>query len=78
MENLLVNHFQNLLSESILDRLEVIDRITRHIPQLVIRDQNLALVRVVTLEEVEEVLKGLVRNNTSGPNGFTIEFFQVT
>lgn len=78
MENLFVNHFQNLLLESIPDRLEVIDRITRHIPQLAIRDQNLALMRVVTLEEVEEVVEGLAKENMSGPDGFIIEFFQVT
>lgn len=49
MGNLLVNNFQNTMLEPLHDRSKVIDRITRHIPQLVNGDQNLALMPVVIL-----------------------------
>eukprot|EP00253_Pinus_taeda_P030024 PITA_30024 len=33
--------------------------------------------RAVTIEEVEEVVKGLKKNKAPGPDGFTAEFYQV-
>jgi len=38
MENLLVQHFQGLLTEPNLDRVKNINKITRHIPHLVSSD----------------------------------------
>lgn len=37
----------------------------------------MALMRAITMEEFEEVVKGLVRNKALGPNRFIVEFFQV-
>lgn len=31
--------------------------------------------RVVTLEEVEETVKGMKKNKAPGPDGFTVEFY---
>lgn len=59
MEELLVNHFKDLLTEPPEDFSEAIQRITRNIPQLVSKDHNLALMHAVTLEEVEEIVKGM-------------------
>ena len=62
MENLLVQRIQNLLTKPNIERTENINRITQHIPQLVSRDQNLALLREITKSEVEDVIKGLAKN----------------
>jgi len=37
----------------------------------------MALLRVITKEEVEEVVNKMAKNKALGPNGFTIEFYQV-
>eukprot|EP00253_Pinus_taeda_P003560 PITA_03560 len=76
MEQDLVNHFRSLLTKPQRNRTEAIGRISKEIPKLVTRDQNLALMRGATLEEVEETMKGLKRNKAPGPDGYTAEFYQ--
>eukprot|EP00253_Pinus_taeda_P008253 PITA_08253 len=44
---------------------------------MITRDQNLALMRAATLEEVEEIVKGMKKNKALGLDGFTVEFYQV-
>jgi len=51
-------------------------KISKEIPKLVTRDKNLALMRKVTMEEVEEIVKNLKRNKAPGPDGYTVEFYQ--
>eukprot|EP00253_Pinus_taeda_P032182 PITA_32182 len=43
---------------------------------MITRDQNLTLMRVTTIEELEEVVKGLKKNKATEPDGFTTEFYQ--
>jgi len=74
VEDLVMNHFKSLLLEPSHDRIEAIRRITRNIPHLILRDINLALMRAVTLEEVEEVVKGMVKNKAMGLGNLTMEF----
>ena len=74
----MVNHFQNTLSEPNPNRSKESDRIIRHIPHLVSRDQNLALMKVVMLEKVEEVVKGLAKSKAPGQDRFTTELYQAT
>jgi len=57
MESILVQHFQNIVEEPILDRSLAIKRFTQHIPKLVTREDNYNLNRPVTEEEVKEVIK---------------------
>lgn len=76
MEQELVSHFKRILTEPQRNRIEAIGRISKEIPKLVTRDQNLALMRAATLEEVEETVKGLKRNNAPGPDGYITEFYQ--
>eukprot|EP00253_Pinus_taeda_P015313 PITA_15313 len=53
-----------------------IDKVYQHIPKKVTREQNLALLRVITKEEVEEVVNKMAKNKAPGLDGFTIEFYQ--
>lgn len=76
MEQELLSHFKGILTEPQRNRTEAIGRISKEIPKLVTRDQNLALMRAETLEEVEETMKGLKRNKAPGPDGYTAEFYQ--
>lgn len=78
MEQVLVDHFKNLLSEPQENRTEAIMKISKEIPKLVTRDQNLALMRKATLEEVEEAVKDMKRNKAPGPDGYTVEFYQAS
>lgn len=46
------------------------------IPKLIREDQNKALNRAITLEEVEETVKDIPNDKVSGPDGFTIDFYK--
>jgi len=76
MEQNLVDHFKDLLAEPRVNRRAAIGRICNEIPELITRDQNLALMRAATLEEVEEIVKGMKKNKAPGLDGFTMEFYQ--
>jgi hypothetical protein len=56
IENILVNHFQGIAQEPNQDRTEAIQRITRHIPKLVIEEQNINLNKPIYREEVDQVV----------------------
>ena len=78
MEGFLVRHFQDMVTEPINNKEAAIRRITSHIPSLVSQDQNLALMRSITFEEVEDVVKNIPKHKSPGPNGFTAEFYQAS
>eukprot|EP00253_Pinus_taeda_P024786 PITA_24786 len=58
------------------DREHSIKEITRHIPKLVSREDNFYLNRLVTEEEVIEVLKDRKKCKAPGPDGFNVDFFK--
>lgn len=76
IEHLLVEHFKDILSEPNINRAEDIDKISHHIPKKVTRDQNLALLRVISKDELEEAINKMAKNKAPGPDGFTIKFYQ--
>lgn len=76
MEQNLVNHFKYLINEPQRNRARAIAKVIKEIPKLITKDQNLALMRRVTLEDIEEVVKGLKINKAPGPDGYTMEFYQ--
>jgi len=78
LEHLLVEHFKDILSEPNVNQSEDIDKTCHLIPKKVSRDQNLALLRVIAKEELEETINKMSKNKALGPDGFTIEFYQVT
>lgn len=75
MENFLVHHFQNFLTGPNIDMEDNINRITQHIPQLVSRDHNLAILREIMKSDLEDVIEGLAKNKALGPDGFIVELF---
>ena len=76
MEQVLVGYFKDILTEPLVNIEEAIGRIGNEIPRMTNRDQNLALMRETTLEEVEEIVKGMKRNKAPRPDRFTVEFYQ--
>eukprot|EP00253_Pinus_taeda_P008881 PITA_08881 len=76
IEKVLVNHFKDILREPKTNRSYAIAKISREIPNVVTRDQNLALMRKITMEEVEDIVRNIKRNKAPGLDGYTIEFFQ--
>jgi hypothetical protein len=77
LETNLINYFQNLLTEPIPNRQAAINKITRHIPSLVTQEQNAALLRPFTIEEVDQALQDTPKCKAPGPDGFTSDFFTI-
>eukprot|EP00253_Pinus_taeda_P002372 PITA_02372 len=76
IEQVLIDHHKGILSEPQADRMRAIQEICLAIPHLVTEDQNKALMRVVTLEEIEETVKAMKKGTAPGPDGFTVDFYQ--
>eukprot|EP00253_Pinus_taeda_P015314 PITA_15314 len=68
--------FRNITQENNPDREQSITEITRNIPKWVPREDNLNLNRLVTEEEVSEVLKDMQNCKAPGPDGFNVHFFK--
>jgi len=75
LETNLVEYFQDLLTEPNPDRHEAINKITRHVPSLVTQEQNPALLRPFTIEEVDQALQDTPKCKAPSPDGFTSDFF---
>jgi hypothetical protein len=71
IENELLQYFQNLLLKPEVNREEEITKITRAIPRLVQPEKSLTLLCLVSLEEVEEIVKSMASGKSLGPDGFT-------
>eukprot|EP00253_Pinus_taeda_P029062 PITA_29062 len=72
----LVRHFHGIAQETCSDRELAIRGISRHIPKLVLRKDNINLNRPVMEEEVSEVLKEMQNGKAPGPDGFNVDFFK--
>jgi exonuclease III len=75
LESHLIDYFQNLLSEPLPNRSEAIRQITKCVPALVTQEQNAALLRPFTLEELDQALLDTPKCKAPGPDGFTSDFF---
>ena len=78
LEQTLVNHFWEILTKLDQNRMEAITRVKQFIPNVVNRDHDLALLREIIIQEVEEVVKILAKNKALRPDGFTAELFQAS
>eukprot|EP00253_Pinus_taeda_P027077 PITA_27077 len=76
IEQVLMEHHKEILAEPQVDRMRAIQEICSAIPSLVTEDQNKALMRAVTLEELEEVVKAMKKGTAPRPDGFTVFFYQ--
>jgi len=68
-------YYKDLLTKTNENREDAIQKITRHIPSLVTQEKNEALMRPITQEEVDHVVKEIPSGKSPGPNGFTTDFF---
>eukprot|EP00253_Pinus_taeda_P017343 PITA_17343 len=76
IEQVLMDHHKEILTEPPVDRTRAIQEICSAIPRLVSEDQNKALMRAVTIEELEEVVQAMKKGTAPGPDGFSVDFFQ--
>jgi hypothetical protein len=75
METTLIDYYQDLLTEPLLDRYEAITKVTQHVPSLVTQEENSALLHPITIEEVDHALQDTPKCKALGPDGFTSDFF---
>jgi hypothetical protein len=75
LEQELVSYYQDLLSEPPGDRSPAIEKITQHIPDIITQEHNEALLRPITIEEVDLALQDTPEGKAPGPDGFTTDFF---
>ena len=75
VETTLIDYFQNLLTEPLLDRHEAINKVTWHVPSFVTQEKNAALLQPFTIEEVNQALQDTTKCKAPGPDSFTNNFF---
>eukprot|EP00253_Pinus_taeda_P034448 PITA_34448 len=76
IEVVLVQHFQGISEEPLVDRSQFISDFTKHIPKLVTREYNYNINRLVNEEEVSEVIKDMHNGKAPSPDGFNVDFFK--
>eukprot|EP00253_Pinus_taeda_P009477 PITA_09477 len=76
ISSLLIDHFRRIAQESNIDRAEAINTLTQSIPKVVSKDQNLALLKEISMEEVEEAVKSMPNDKSPGSDAFTINFYK--
>eukprot|EP00253_Pinus_taeda_P024397 PITA_24397 len=76
IEAVLVQHFKGIKKENNLDIDQCIKEITKNIPKMVSREDNFNLNKLVTKEEVSEVIRDMHNGKALGPNGFNVDFFK--
>eukprot|EP00253_Pinus_taeda_P016963 PITA_16963 len=77
IEEILLNHFQQVHQEQAVDRQRAIGKITSNIPKLVTKEHNELLMRPIQIQEVDEAMAHLKEGKAPGPDGFTTTFFHV-
>eukprot|EP00253_Pinus_taeda_P011270 PITA_11270 len=76
ISDLLSNHFSNIAREPEINRETAIQEITNAIPNSITEEQNWALRKTITMEEVEEAVKNMPNDKAPGPDGFNINFYK--
>lgn len=76
IEVALVQHFKGITKENNIDREQCIKEITKNIPKMVSREDNFNLNKLVTEEEVSEVIKDMQNGKALGPDGSNVDFFK--
>ena len=76
IEKVLVEHHKEILTEPQNDCIVAIKCICNEIHKIVTKEQNKALMRATTLEEVEEIVKSMNKGKAPRSDGYTVEFYQ--
>lgn len=76
ISSLLTRHFNYIAQETQEERIEAIEDLAQAIPRIITTEQNTALLRVVSMEEVEEAVKSMPNDKALGPDGFIINFYK--
>eukprot|EP00253_Pinus_taeda_P011389 PITA_11389 len=76
MECFLVQHFLNITEEPLLDKSRFIKNFTKYIPKLVTREDNHNLNRLVSEDEVSEVINEMQNGKSPGLDGFNVDLFK--
>eukprot|EP00253_Pinus_taeda_P022097 PITA_22097 len=76
ISSLLTEHFTHIALETQADRTEAIYTLTQAIPKVVTNEQNITLLKEISMEEVEEAVKSMPNDKAPGPDGFTINFYK--
>eukprot|EP00253_Pinus_taeda_P005824 PITA_05824 len=76
ISDLLSNHFSKIAREPEVNREAAIQEITNAIPNSITEEQNWALMKTITMEEVEEAVRNMPNDKAPGPDGFTINFYK--
>jgi len=75
IEEVLLNHFQQVHREQEEDWQRAIGRITSNIPKLVTAQHNEILMSPIQAQEVDEAMAQLKEGKAPGADGFTTTFF---
>eukprot|EP00253_Pinus_taeda_P035376 PITA_35376 len=75
IEEVLLNHFQQVHREQEENRHRAISKITGNIPKLVTAQHNEILMRPINAQEVDEAMGQLKEGKAPGPDRFTTTFF---
>lgn len=76
IEIVLVQHFQCIVEEPLIDRSQFIKDFAKHILKLVTREDNYNLNKSVNEEEISEVIKEMQNGKAPVPDGFNVDFFK--
>eukprot|EP00253_Pinus_taeda_P035519 PITA_35519 len=76
ISTLLSDHFNSIAQEPPINREEAIKELTAAIPKSITSNQNWALCREISMEEVEEAIRSMPNDKAPGPDGFTINFYK--
>ena len=76
MENELITHYQSLLDQPHGNKNKAINKITRHIPKLILEEHNQSLLQEITMEEVDQEMDEMSLGKSPRPDRFTMDLFQ--
>ena len=75
IEQELTGYFHDLLSGLAISIVDVIKKVTQHIPPIITTEQNASLMQPISLQEDELPFNQMIDGTTPGSDGFTINFF---
>ena len=75
MEEELVNYFETIITKDRRNRSKHIEKISRHVPNLITQSQNDLLMNSMELQEVTDVVYQMEEGNAPGLDGLTTNLF---